>query len=135
VRAWPVLLFGSAAAFNLAVAAGLSLFPVQFAHALHLAPIAGTNRALAELAAALIAVFAYAYVCVAVDPVRFRPFIHLGAVGKLAAFAMLVWSWRAGHAPWTLPALGAGDLLYALLFLAFLFRRPGPRRRTRRSPG
>lgn len=127
MRAWGVVLFGTAGLFNLAVAAALAFDRARFVRLVGLDPITGSNVALAWLAASLIAAFGYAYLRVAQDPVRFRPYVHLGALGKLLVFGALVWAWREGHAPWKLPALGAADLVYALLFVAWL-RRPGPRR-------
>jgi len=132
MKVYPFILFGSAAVMNFAVAAGLTVFLPQFVRVLELDPITGSNVAIAGLAGALIAALGGAYLCVAFDPVGYRPFIGLGALGKGLAFFGLLWSWREGQAPWTLPALGLADALYVLLFVAYL-RRPGPRSRTRRS--
>lgn len=85
-------------------------------------PIGGTNLVLANLADVLIGVFGYSYALVASDPVRYRPFISLGAIGKLLAVAAVVEPWLTGATPAILPALVGADLIYALLFLDFLRR-------------
>jgi len=64
---------------------------------------------------------------VAGDPVTFRPYIHLGAVGKLLAVACTVWPWWIGAVPWTMLAPVGPDLIYALLFLDFLRRTKAAR--------
>ena len=110
-------LFGSAAAFNVLV--GLNLVVLRYwVHApmLPLDPIAGTNLVLANLAGLLVCSFGYAYARVAGDPVKYRPYIHLGAIGKLLAVAGVVLPWWNGGVPWSLPALASIDLIYAALF-------------------
>jgi len=89
---------------------------------LPLDPIGGTNLVLANLAGLLVASFGYDYARVAGDPVTFRPYIHLGAIGKLLAVAGVVWPWWIGAVSWKLPALVGIDLIYAILFLDFLRR-------------
>jgi hypothetical protein len=49
------------------------------------------------LAAALVAVFGYAYLRIAQDPERFRPFIGLGVIGKLLAVGAVMWPWLASE--------------------------------------
>ena len=116
-------LFGTAAFFNLLV--GFNLVVLRYwvqTPLLHLDPISGTNLVLANLAGLLVGSFGYAYARVAADPVKFRPYIHLGAIGKLLALAGVVWPWWIGAVSWTLPALVSVDLIYAILFLDFLRR-------------
>jgi len=117
-------LFGLAAAANLAVAAAMMLAPGLFVGVLGLDAPAGTNRVIWQLAAALIGVFGYGYGRVALDPVRFRALIHLGAVGKLAAVALvLVGAMLVPHV-WKFFALISGDAIFAALFVDYL-RRTG----------
>lgn len=116
-------LFGTAAFFNLLVALDLLLLRHWFpSPLLPLDPIGGTNLVLANLAGVLIGSFGYAYARVAGDPVRYRPYIHLGAAGKLLAVGSTVWPWAIGAVSWKLPALVGLDLIYALLFLDYLRR-------------
>jgi len=49
-----------------------------------------------------------------------RLFIAVGALGKLAFFALLVGLWVARELPVQAPLSGAGDLVFGLLFLAWL---------------
>jgi hypothetical protein len=128
MRTYARWLFGTAAVFNLLVAFNLVFlrYWVQ-TPLLPLDPIAGTNLVLANLAGLLVASFGYAYARVAGDPVTFRPYIHLGAVGKLLAVACTVWPWWIGAVPWTMLAPVGPDLIYALLFLDFLRRTKAAR--------
>ena len=118
-------LFGTAAFFNLLVAVILLLVRPLLAPALPLDPIAGTNVVLLYMTAFLIATFGYAYLRVALDPRRFRPFVELGVVGKLLAVAAATGPWLAGEIGWQVPLLVGGDLVFALLFLDFLRRTRG----------
>ena len=116
-------LFGTAAFFNLL--AGCNLVFLRYwvqTPLLPLDPIGGTNLVLANLAGLLVASFGYAYARVAGDPVTFRPYIHLGVIGKLLAVAGVVWPLWIGAVSWKLPALVGIDLIYAILFLDFLRR-------------
>jgi len=121
-------LFGVAAVANLFVAAWLALAQRLFVGVLGLDPIAGSNIVIADLAAVLIAAFGYGYLRIALDPVRFRPLIHIGALGKLAAVAtVLVGAIFIPHL-WPLAFVIGGDAVFAALFLDYLRRtRPvGP---------
>jgi hypothetical protein len=74
--------------------------------------------------AALIFVFGAAYLWVAVTGRSDRLFIAVSAVGKLAFSGVVVGFVAAGELP--LPALqsGAGDVVFAVIFGAYLLRRP-----------
>ena len=124
MRAYGRWLFAIASAANLFVAASISLGHRWFVALLGLDPVAGTNVVLVDLAAVLIAAFGYGYARIALDPVRFRPLIALGAWGKLAAVAtVLVGALSIPHL-WRLFALISGDVAFALLFLDYLRRTP-----------
>jgi hypothetical protein len=116
-------LFGVAASFNAAVGLFVLFGPNLFAQLAHLDPIAGTNRLLAALTGGFIALFGYAYARIALDPVRFRPFIGFGAIGKLSAVAIMSALWLTGIIGPVVPALGSGDLVFAALFLDYLRRK------------
>jgi hypothetical protein len=115
-------LFGAAAAANLGVAAAMSLGQPWFVAMLDLDPITGTNVVLVDLAAVLIAGFGYGYARIAIDPVRYRPLIGVGALGKLAAVATVLAGALAIPHLWRLFALIAGDLVFAALFCDYLRR-------------
>jgi len=115
-------LFGAAAVANLGFAVVLVVGKVQLAALFGLDPIAGTNIVFANLAAALIAAFGYGYARIALDPIGFRPLIHLGAGGKLVAVAVAwIAAARDPHAV-RLAALISGDAVFAVLFLDYLRR-------------
>jgi hypothetical protein len=115
-------LFGVAVAANLLVAAAMSLGQRWFVTVLGLDPITGTSVVLVDLAAVLIAAFGYGYARIALDPVRYRPLIALGAWGKLAAVATVLVGALAIPHLWRLFALIGGDLVFAALFLHYLRR-------------
>src|SRR5262245_5468550 len=49
-----------------------------------------------------------------------RLFIGVAAVGKLTFFALVFCFWAAGALPLRAPATAAGDLLFGLMFVAWL---------------
>ncbi len=119
-------LFGTAAAFNIAIGFSLLFFRPLLSSLLGLAPVEGTNVTLVYLLGGFIILFGYAYFLIALDPVRYRPYIHLSAIGKLMAVASATLSWLQGYAPPAVPALTGADLVYAVLFLLYLRQVPEP---------
>jgi hypothetical protein len=124
MNAYARYLFGVAAAANLLVAGAMSVGQGPFVAVLGLDLIVGTNVVLVDLAAVLIGAFGYGYARIALDPVRFRPLIAIGAWGKLAAVATVLLGAIAGPHLWRLFALVSGDVVFALLFLDYLRRTP-----------
>jgi hypothetical protein len=115
-------LFGLAAAANFAVGGAFLFAQPLLVGVLGLDPIAGTNRVLVGLAGVLIAGFGYGYVRIALDPGGCRALIHVGALGKIAAVAVvLIGAVLIPHA-WGLFVLVSGDLILAALFLHYLRR-------------
>jgi hypothetical protein len=115
-------LFGIAALFNFAVG-----FPMLFLRPLFLGrlgfdAISGSNVVIANLTGMFIALFGWCYFLVALDPVKNRPFISVGAIGKLLAIVCAVVPWLSGTIQMKPPLLLAGDLILALLFLDYLWR-------------
>jgi hypothetical protein len=55
-----------------------------------------------------------------------RIFIAVGATGKLAFFALLVGLWISGDLPILAPVAGGGDLLFGLIFVAWLVQARVP---------
>lgn len=115
-------LFGLAAAFNAAVGLALLFARPMLGPLLGLAPITGSNIAIVNVAGGLIVLFAYAYLRVALDPVRFRSFIGLAVIGKLIAVVGVVTPWLVGAIDARLPGLVGGDLVFAVLFADYLRR-------------
>jgi hypothetical protein len=122
LRAYASWLFGIAAAANFAVAGIMVAFERWVAHAMHFDPVTGTNVTLFAFAAMMIALFGYCYLLIARDPVRNRPLIHVGAMGKLLAFTVSALPWAAGITGPRIPMLIFGDVIFAMLFLDFLRR-------------
>lgn len=122
MKNYPRWLFGIAAASNFLVAAALLLFEGAVAALLGLDPAAGTNVFFYHFTAAMIALFGYCYLRVALDPRSFRPLIHVTAIGKLLANAAALVPWYSGAISSRLPAVLAADVVFALLFLDYLQR-------------
>lgn len=120
-------LFGISAATNLAVSGALLVFGSLVARRLAFDPVIGTNVVLFNFAGTMIGLFGYAYVRIALDPWRFRPLIHVAAIGKLLAFASAALPWLAGIVSSRLPMLLSADVIFAILFFDYLRRtRPSP---------
>lgn len=117
-------LFTCAAIFNLSVVFGLLFLLPWLQPLLSLEVASGSNLALRDLGLALIATFGLAYLCVAHNPQRFRPYISLGILGKVLVVVTIYSHWLVGHIGWQLPALALGDVLFTLLFVDFLTRHP-----------
>jgi hypothetical protein len=113
-------LFGTAAIFNLSVAAALLLLRSWLMPILNLDPIEGSNAVMLNLTACFVGLFGYAFALVASDPLKYKPFIQLGAIGKMLAVAWVLAPWFMGKVPAALPVFIVADLIYALLFIAFL---------------
>jgi len=119
-------LFGVAAATNLVVGIGLLFLRPLVGPLMRLDPAGGTNLVMVYLGGGLILLFGAAYVLLAADPVRWRPYIPLAVAGKLIAAASVITPWAMGDISWRLPALISVDLLFAGLFVRFLRRHPAP---------
>jgi hypothetical protein len=113
-------LFGTAAVFNLAVAGALLFLRPWLAPLLKLDPMQGSNVVTHNLTACFVGLFGYGFALAAFDPLKYRPIIRLGAIGKLLAVACVAGPWLLGIIPAALPLFIMADLIYALVFIAFL---------------
>src|SRR3546814_2342308 len=120
-------LFFVAAAFNVMVAAALMLGWPLIERLLQLAPADGSNGLIVKIAAVLILTFGYAYFMVGLDPVRYRPYVSLGMIGKLLVVIVALPVIIAGRQGYLLNWLAMGDLLLAVMYGLFL-RVVGERR-------
>lgn len=75
-----------------------------------------------HIVACAVLVFGYVYWRIALDPVRFREYVMLGIVGKLTFVVVIYGHFMAGDATAALAVLVTGDLLFAVLFGAYLRR-------------
>lgn len=114
-------LFTVAALFNLAV--GLPML-LAYPFAARLLGLAGPPTAWFHLTAAIVLVFGYAYWQVARDPVANRPYAVLGVLGKAAFVAVIYAHWLAGDLSPRVAVLVTADLVFALLFVAWLRAAP-----------
>ena len=64
--------------------------------------------------------FGLGYLWAAVAGRAERLFITLAAGGKLTFFTLLAGCWAAGTVPLRLPLVGAGDLVFGVLFVVWL---------------
>ena len=92
-----------------------------------LAPVLGVDgppTVWFHIVAGIVLVFGYAYARIAQDSQRYRPYIVLGAAGKLTFAAVIYAHWIAGSAPGPVAVLVSADVVFAALFLAFLRSHP-----------
>ncbi len=119
-RAHAGWLFGLAALWNLGNAITMLSLRTASDSPLQLDPVRGTNVLYLAVAAGAVAAFAYAYARVAMDHVRFRAYIEFGIVAKVLVVLAIVLTWAEGFVTARVLGLGAGDLLFAVLFAHFL---------------
>ena len=112
-------LFYAAACFNWLAGIPLLVATAQFARLLGL-ELNATASLFIHITAAVIIVFGGVYALIARDPVRYRVYIPLGIVLKICLVAIVYGWWYSGGIPWPLPALAAGDILFAALFWRYL---------------
>jgi hypothetical protein len=120
------LLFRSAAVFNWLAAAAL-FAPLGIAAQLGVQPepAGGPFEAIMVVA---ISVFGIGYWWVANSPLENLPIVKLGLLGKIAVVTTVyIYAWT-GAANLTLAALASGDLVYSILFGAFLLKNPSWRK-------
>ncbi len=116
-------LFYSAAVFNW-LAAAILFAPFGIARWLGLEP-APANTPYEHIALSAVVLFGIGYWWAGVDPVRNRPLITLGMIGKLLVVAVFWSAVLGGRANWRLGALASGDLVYAALFARYLITSKG----------
>lgn len=64
----------------------------------------------------------FSYLLISRDPVRYRPFMLLGALGKVLYAGGCWLLFAQGRIPITVPAIASPDLLLATLFVVSWFR-------------
>jgi hypothetical protein len=111
------VLFTVAATFNFIVGLGILLCYGLLAPRLGFPP---QPTVWIHIIALVVLVFGYAYGRVAMDPVRFREFVQLGIIGKLAFVLAIYAHFLNGSATGALAILVTADLVFAVLFGAYL---------------
>jgi len=114
-------LFTVAAIFNVVVGLGLLFSYGMLAPWLGLPP---QPTVWIHIVALIVLVFGYAYWRIATDPARFREYVALGILGKLAFAGAIYAHFIAGSATAALALLVSADVIFAALFWAFLVRSP-----------
>jgi hypothetical protein len=120
-------LFWIAGLFNIVVGSALLFARPRLIEMFGLDMIGGSNLVFANLTGMFVILFGCAYLRIAADPVTYRPYIHLGAAGKLLAVLCVVVPWWIDAVPDTVPALVSADFVFAMLFLDYLRRTSCPR--------
>ena len=111
------VLFVPAAIFNWVV--GISILG-GYSLVARLLELSGPPTVWVHLVAAIVILFGFAYWFVAAQPQRYRPFVGLGGVGKLAFVGVIYYHWLLGDASPRLAMLVTVDLVFALLFFRYL---------------
>jgi len=119
-------LFTVAAIFNVLVGLGILLAYDRLAPWLGFPP---KPTVWIHIVALVVLIFGYAYWRIATDPVRFREYVVLGIVGKLAFAAAIYGHYLAGDATAALAVLVSADVLFAALFGTYLKRTAADGRR------
>jgi predicted acyltransferase len=111
------LVFVAAALFNVMVGLAMLFAPTAISGA----DAIGRSELLASRTAALlILTFGVGYGMVAWEPRDHRGIVVLGIIGKLSLVVMVAIMASRGEVPVSTAALVGGDLLFVLLFAAFL---------------
>jgi uncharacterized membrane protein YfcA len=113
-------LFVVAASFNFAAGLPALLAPAAALETFGLAPL--PDHLFVRATGLLVATYGIGYWLVSRRLDR-REIVWLGVIGKLGVVVLFTSAWLQGSLPTRAFAVGMGDLLFALAFLAFL-RRP-----------
>jgi FtsH-binding integral membrane protein len=112
-------LFTVAAVFNLLV--GVPML-VAYPVVAKLLALQGPPTAWFHIAGAVVVLFGYVYWKIARDPAQFRPFVMLGIIAKMLFVVVIYGHWLAGDLSGRVALLVTVDLVFALLFAAYLRR-------------
>jgi hypothetical protein len=118
-------LFTVAAAFNFLVGMGILL---GYSLVAPLLGLPAQPTVWIHIVALVVLLFGWAYWRIATDPVRYREFVVLGIAGKLAFVVAIYGHFLNGSATAATAALVSADLLFAVLFWAYLRGTPADQR-------
>jgi hypothetical protein len=116
-KAGAKVLFTIAALFNWIVGAAILL---RYRELMPLLGFPDNPTVWIHIVAGIVIVFGYAYWRIAGDPRRFRDYVVLGIVGKLAFVIAIYAHFMAGSATLALALLVTADLVFAGLFTWYL---------------
>ena len=112
--------FAAAGVFNIAVGAAVFLAP---ATALRLLGTPAPAPPLfTDMTGWLVLVLGVGYCLTARNPARNRDLMLIGTIGKLLVLPLTLAAWRRGDVAFTAVGAGAGDLVFALLFVDVMRR-------------
>ena len=114
-------MFLVAAAFNWLVAVALA---IPGSPAWRLVGVPPPEQTLfLHLFVALVAIFGVAYFWIGLDISGKRALVVIAVIGKLSVVAVVIGHYVAGSVPVSLALPAVGDLLFAALFVRFLYRQ------------
>ena len=68
---------------------------------------------------AMVGLFGVAYLCIAINPIRFRELMLFGALSKILLVMVVVLDVYIGLVNWKILLILVADLMFALMFLRF----------------
>ncbi|MBB39609.1 MULTISPECIES: hypothetical protein [Hyphomonas] len=119
MKDWQIF-FWAAAFFNFAIGAPLFISPETM---VAMTGTVGTvDPALMKVTGALVLCFGVVYAIVGGDPVRYRPVVWAGLLGKLGVAYVYLPDWYQGTIPFTTTLIVLMDMGFIVAFLYFLLR-------------
>ena len=114
---WRVF-FAVAAAFNFLAGLPLLIAPAEMAASLGVA--VPDDLMYHRFTGLLVACFGGVYALLATDPMRYRPVVWTGVIGKAGVVALFTDAYLGGRVPIQAYAVSLGDLAFVIGFLVFL---------------
>jgi hypothetical protein len=112
------LFFTVAAIFNFAAGLPLAIAPAEMAASLGV-PVPD-DLMYHRFTGLLVACFGGVYALLASDPMRYRPVLWTGVIGKAGVVALFTEAFLGGRVPFQAYAVSVGDLAFVIGFLVFL---------------
>lgn len=114
---WRVF-FAVAAAFNFLAGIPLAIAPAEMAASLGV-PVPD-DLMYHRFTGLLVACFGGIYALLASDPMRYRPVLWTGVIGKAGVVVLFTEAFLGGRVPLQAYAVSVGDLAFVIGFLVFL---------------
>lgn len=110
----------AAALYNLVWGVAACLFPMPF---LRLAGLGASSAPLFQAIGMMVGVYAYGYVLLARDPVRYQGMVWVGLAGKALGPVGFLFSALQGNLPWSFGWINVtNDLVWLPVFVLFAFK-------------